>query len=392
MTKKLRSLVTKERSQQVKTPWFLAAKSKQKEENLKRYEVTRNALYQQINNIRFKTSKIWEENKHKSHFEQLEPNHLIIDVKAYDVKVEEIESRSSRLRDKITDETKQKLFCINGLKQECIDKMEVPFCQLFSMNENSQYSVTNIPIKKMSESYEKQLLCIRTLRLNEIIDIQCDKNKASACGYSWSSYYNDIKYKQIALFFPTGTGYLPSSYLNAIQKENIIDRWNTTVDNDPYFIDLDENCPTVFLLYPPFSIRSNTQRRIQIRLLQLVVREVAQKFNKAFGILKEEKLATVRRIENANNKIASIMEELGINESLIKITLKDEENIGVLTSKLEGIAKRENEHDNPRFGGKEMNDEQHDGVIKKSDNDSYQRALMDMMNGTLVVKLVSRFN
>ena len=131
MTKKLKLLDTMKGSQNIKTPWFLAAKSKQKEENMKKYEVSRNTLYQQINNIRSKTSKIWEENKHKTHSEQLEPNDIIIDVEVYDGKVREIESRSNHLRDKITDQTKKNLCRVNWLKKECIDKMEVPFCQLF---------------------------------------------------------------------------------------------------------------------------------------------------------------------------------------------------------------------------------------------------------------------
>ena len=392
MTKKLKLLDTKKRSQNIKTPWFVAAKSKLKEENMKRYEVTRNKLCQQINNIRLKTSKIWEENQHKTHSEHLEPNDIIIDVEAYDGKLKEIESRSTHLQDKITDKAKKDLCRVNWLKKECVDKMEVPFCQLFGINENSQYSVTNIPIKKMSKSYEKQLLYIRTLRLNEIIDMQRDKNKSSACGCSWSSYYNDRNYKKIALFSPTGTSYLPPSYLNAIQKENILDRWNTVVENESYFVDIDENCPVIFLLYPPFSMRSNNQRRFQIKLLQLLVREVALKFNQTFEILKEEKLATVRRIKNANKKVASIMEELGLNEQLMKTVVKDEENIGVLITKLEDITNRENNKNSPILEKRQIHKKQSDCVLNKNHTDSYQRALMDMMNGTLVVKLVSKLN
>ena len=141
------------------------------------------------------------------------------------------------------------------------------------------------------------------------------------------------------------------------------------------------------LLYRPISLKSAVQKRRQIFLLQHLIRETMLAFNVRFGdmfALKEEEM---ERIKGKNARIAEILEELSTSEDFFQpdwrdselpervITVRDEEmpiERYVSEAEKERLAREEEE----RLAREAAN---------QGDNLG-ERALNDMMNGTLEVQ------
>ena len=81
--------------------------------------------------------------------------------------------------------------------------------------------------------------------------------------------------------------------------------------------DFDEN--DIFnLLYPPQSVRTQVQKRVQIILMTEVSRIVCAKFNTHFDKLNSEKDDVIGSTESRNARIAVILGELKTTDTLIQ--------------------------------------------------------------------------
>jgi len=66
-------------------------------------------------------------------------------------------------------------------------------------------------------------------------------------------------------------------------------------------------------LYTPFELTTNSRRRIQISLIQVLGANVRHNFNRLFAGCQKEKMETINHIREKIQRIRAILRELGVN-------------------------------------------------------------------------------
>ncbi|KAA0165074.1 hypothetical protein FNF31_02087 [Cafeteria roenbergensis] len=127
-------------------------------------------------------------------------------------------------------------------------------------------------------------------------------------------------------------------------------------------------------------------RRLQIRLLEQLTREVARSFNRRFDALKRAKLDDVERISERNKRTTKILELLGRTEELYEPPrFEDERPEALLEASREEVGFDEWEPPAVVKAREEEARRRAEEAAKHKD-DAPERALDDMMSGTLEEK------
>lgn len=140
------------------------------------------------------------------------------------------------------------------------------------------------------------------------------------------------------------------------------------------------------LLYHPVSVRTPTQKRMQILFLAELARGMRERFNEKFQELQHRKLDEMERIESKNSRIQEIMAELKQEEDVFDPKLTDDEvPERVLEVKPEevGFEKYISAAERKRL---EEEEERKRREAANSKDNAPDRALDEMMGGTLEAK------
>ena len=142
------------------------------------------------------------------------------------------------------------------------------------------------------------------------------------------------------------------------------------------------------LIYAPQTVRTPVQKRTQIILLKEVLRKSKSNFNKHFNVLYHEKEDVVAAVNAKNLRIEEIISELNLlNEPAAYYPTWS--NIEVHESAIlvddSEITSRPYETASMREERLRLEEERRKATANE-DDDGRQRALQDMMNGTLEVK------
>eukprot|EP00595_Chromulina_sp_UTEXLB2642_P002167 CAMPEP_0196768050 /NCGR_PEP_ID=MMETSP1095-20130614/42279_1 /TAXON_ID=96789 ORGANISM="Chromulina nebulosa, Strain UTEXLB2642" /NCGR_SAMPLE_ID=MMETSP1095 /ASSEMBLY_ACC=CAM_ASM_000446 /LENGTH=693 /DNA_ID=CAMNT_0042137087 /DNA_START=2810 /DNA_END=4888 /DNA_ORIENTATION=+ len=145
---------------------------------------------------------------------------------------------------------------------------------------------------------------------------------------------------------------------------------------------------TVFdLLYTPLAIRTQIQKRIQIYLLKEVDREIRKSFNIKFDELKNYKEDVLDSLQTRNLRLNEINKEMAIDEKFITPTLLPDEIEGTCLFVDDSEIKVEKyETDEEKSQRVAIEAEKKRLIDEGNHLGSNERALYDMMNGTLEVK------
>ena len=142
------------------------------------------------------------------------------------------------------------------------------------------------------------------------------------------------------------------------------------------------------LLYSPQTVRTQIQKRNQIIFLKEIIRLIKLNFNKYFDKIYHEKEDVMMNIQSKNTRINEIISELeifdegsGINPKWNDIELVDS-SIRVLDSE---ISSRPYETSAMKIQRLAEEERRRKEALERN-NDGKERALGDMMNGTLEVK------
>jgi hypothetical protein len=142
------------------------------------------------------------------------------------------------------------------------------------------------------------------------------------------------------------------------------------------------------LIYAPQTVRTPVQKRAQIILLKEVLRRVKGNFNKHFDVLYHEKEDVVAAIKAKNGRIVEIISELELSNEA-PIVYAKWNNIEVHDSAIlvddSEVSSRPYETAAMREDRLRLEEERRKATSNE-DDDGRQRALQDMMNGTLEVK------
>lgn len=140
-------------------------------------------------------------------------------------------------------------------------------------------------------------------------------------------------------------------------------------------------------LYEPFELVTNSRRRLQIYLLQSLSAEYRSHFNELFKACQSDKKGIVDQIKEKCARIRSILAELQIDEVVLEPELAEvEEAEAVLKVKDKEIAAEKYISPEERKVMAEAAAKEEERLRGLRENDAGQRALVNMMGGTLKTK------
>jgi len=141
------------------------------------------------------------------------------------------------------------------------------------------------------------------------------------------------------------------------------------------------------LLYEPFELLTNSRRRLQIHLLQSLASEYRSAFNELFKTCMTEKKNVVLEIKEKLAKIRGILAELQVDEEVPDVNLHEMEEEGaVLKVKDAEISVKKWISAAEQKAIDDAEAKEKERVRQLKENDAGQRALMQMMGGTLKTK------
>lgn len=141
------------------------------------------------------------------------------------------------------------------------------------------------------------------------------------------------------------------------------------------------------LIYAPETVRSIVQKRNQILFLKEVIHKIKERFNQVFNQLQREKDDAMQFISARNERIEAILEELHQNEKVWKPSITDVERRGsAIEVTPEEMSTQPYESAEARLA--RIREAEEKALRQQSDEQQLERerALVDMMHGTLEVK------
>lgn len=141
------------------------------------------------------------------------------------------------------------------------------------------------------------------------------------------------------------------------------------------------------MLYRPLALRTSAQKRAQILFLEQLIREIKSSFNKRFEdtfAIKEEKIDEIR---TKNVRISEILKELKVEEEFFKPSWNEKEfpeKVITVEDSEVPVEKYISEMDRKRL--KEEEEERVRLAAQNVGDNAPERALMEMMGGTLEVE------
>eukprot|EP00929_Paragymnodinium_shiwhaense_P022591 TRINITY_DN14393_c0_g1_i1.p1 TRINITY_DN14393_c0_g1~~TRINITY_DN14393_c0_g1_i1.p1 ORF type:complete len:1735 (-),score=585.53 TRINITY_DN14393_c0_g1_i1:78-5282(-) len=140
-------------------------------------------------------------------------------------------------------------------------------------------------------------------------------------------------------------------------------------------------------LYNPFELVTNTRRRFQIHLLQSLAADYRSSFNKLFSECQAVKKDTMATIQEKVKRMRAILAELQIKEEVPEPNVPDlEDPNSVLNVKDSEIKAEKFISEAEKKVMAEAAAKEAERLRQKQENDAGQRALMQMMGGTLKTK------
>lgn len=140
-------------------------------------------------------------------------------------------------------------------------------------------------------------------------------------------------------------------------------------------------------LYEPFELVTNSRRRLQIHLLQSLSADYRMHFNELFKACQGDKKNIIDGIKEKCSRIHQILGELQIEEEVPEPTLQEvEDSDSVLKVQDHEIAVEKWISPEERKAREEAAAKEEERLRQLRENDAGQRALVQMMGGTLKTK------
>jgi len=375
------------------TTWLQTIKIKQGEDKKMESKDLRDVIRSKIGNVSQKIQAMIQANDERDEREQLDQKEFFIDVIGKQNYQKEINKEAEEMKNKIRSKNEENDMVSARLRQMHWDTMETHACDIRTVlpHQNSTVSVSNFPLRKIPKKEERELQIIKRLRRCEINEIQRNRNKASRRGLCWSSFLDETPSETPEGSFLVDPTICKSTQLSdsraalSDKKENDVFTFTDNDDVFDSFVEVSDDLPTHMMLYPPLYIRTDGQRRMQIILLKEHAREVAKDFNNRFQAALLEKENTLGLIEGINERIQEILVELNCNDEIFSPSLHDTEiPDSILHVKETEIESAKCESAAERLEREKLEEEQ--ASKQAQSDDAPERALMEMMNGTLEVK------
>ena len=365
-----------------------------------------NDLKEKVQDITNKLNVLLEANEAADELEQLDRLEFVVDLQG---------KEQTEVANKIAAESVAADYHRRNMKNEliaarirgtCWDSMESSGRRLLPVSDDyADLFVSPFPIQKYSEEEETRLKRVQRLRAIEIRGlkdhpkgmVQLLPNGSFRC--SWQAPVHSLN-EDICWISNEGDRWPVADVLGRLEEKasaaekakKLGDIEDDDLAKESESLELEKkevDYKDIFtLLYPPSAIRTEVQKRTQIVLLKEVVRLIKKKFNDRWKKLNSEKEDVIGSIESRNVRINEILAELRTTDELFKPKWANEELEGsALLVDDEEIAARPFETEVMRQARLKEEEERRRREAEKNDNDEKTRALDEMMNGTLDVKV-----
>jgi WD40 repeat protein len=348
------------------------------------------ALVLEVENLRKKLRILVDANAHCPELEQMERYEFCVDIEERDRIAQLTRERCNALRAQINQENLARQLLRDRLIKEFWDPMKSKGCQVNSLMSN--LSVSNYPertivdqeksiVNKLRNMRNVELMERNMLRSNEcppglrediILDAAEFTTGEESYILNWWPKDGKVKAKEAAKTEGQGEGEEETKE-ESKKKKDVASTRPEPKDQK--------------LLYEPFQLLTNARRRLQIHLLQSLANEYRNAFNDLFKKAAVEKKNVVSEICEKLGKIRGILGELQVEEHVPEVKLHEMEEEGsVLKVKDWEISVEKWISEDEKKLIAEAEAKEAERLRQLRENDAGQRALMQMMGGTLKTK------
>ncbi|CAK0892589.1 unnamed protein product [Prorocentrum cordatum] len=269
--------------------------------------------------------------------------------------------RCDTLRAQIERENLARQLVRHRLIKEFWDPMAVKGCKICSLMPESTLSVSNYPVRKETQEEQGIIQKLKVMRRVEQLESQTLRGNHCPRGLQ-------------------GDALLVADSFSSRQEQYIVNWWPSKTEGDG-------NQENAKLLYEPFELLTNSRRRLQVFLLQALACDFRLAFNKLFEAAQGDKRATMDQIKEKTARIRAILSELQVDELVEEPRLQDCEDADSVLHVKDGeisVAKWISEEERQRLAEAAAKEEERQRQLRE--NDAGQRALAQMMGGTLKTK------
>mmetsp|Transcript_129464 Transcript_129464/g.224872 ORF Transcript_129464/g.224872 Transcript_129464/m.224872 type:complete len:1745 (+) Transcript_129464:81-5315(+) len=343
----------------------------------------RKALVLEVQGLQKKLRILADANNHCPELEKLERHEFCVDHEERDAIAAKTKSRCDALRAQIEKENLVRQLIRDRLIKEFWDPMRTKGCQINSLMSN--FSVSNYPERIVSDEESgttKKLRCMREVELMELQMLRDDK--------CHEKLREDVILK--AEQFTTGSEAYIVNWWQRDAKPQKKEGDGEKAEKEKEEAKIDSAADKAInadqrLLYEPFELLTNTRRRLQIHLLQSLAAEYRAAFNELFEACQGKKKEA---IETIREKIVMIKRILGELQLMEEIEEPQSHPAEVADAVLEvadseiSVEKWISEEEKKAMAEAAAREEER--LRQLRENDAGQRALMQMMGGTLKTK------
>lgn len=387
-----------------------------------------------VDNISGRLQTLLKRNEEAGELEKMDLHEFVVDVKQQKAIEEANSKKVAKLREEYENKNARNELIAARLREACWDTMETHSVSLSTIHEEDNLKfVSSFPVEKVSPGESVEIERIKRLRSIEILTQRSssgkdnggksDRTPTGNWRFSWGGNLHSSPV-MISWLMNDGARWARENVVEMIQeadkaaasaaeakdkgsdskqddkkkkKDGKQDSPETaSTDHDEGSAgelggdgDQDVDLKNIFnLLYAPQTVRTPVQKRSQIILLKEVLRRVKGNFNKHFQALYHEKEDVVSSITAKTTRINEIIDELELAEESSPPTPQwsniEEPDSAVKIEDSE-ISSRPYESEAMREERLRLEEERRRAAASE-DDDARQRALLDMMNGTLEVK------
>ena len=359
----------------------------------------RDTYRKRVHALKSRLEGLLEHNERVIPLERLNRDEFVIDVEGKRLLEEESVSKANDLAEKIKSERTKHDIIASRIKKESWDRMIVKAQKLFALQ--SGVCVRNFPIEgnRAEDRMIRKVVNLRKLELRETRRLGFD---------GWDSRADEVPYN--ADWILNAGANLPEIDAASNEKPKLrVKRRSSSImmsaapttpggaiDDGADHEDGEEgnqhkNEELVDLIYHPLELRTSAQKQHQVYIMKAIVRKMKQKFNAEFDSAFSKKETEVEKIESKNERMKEILCELHSNEVPFTPTWDPSE----LPSKLIQVA--DDEVSCEKYLSKEerqrLRKEEEERLAREaaqSGDNMEERALFDMMNGSLEVQKAAK--
>jgi len=342
----------------------------------------RKALLLEVDTLRKKLRSLVDQNNNCPDLEKIDRAEFCIDYEEKDIIAAKTKERCDALRAQLERENHARQLTRDRLIKEFWDPMRTKGCLISSLMSN--LCVSNYPERIISPEETSTIKKLRIMRQIEQLE-----EKATKDGSVPKELQQDITLRSEP--FTTGQEkYIVNWWAKHGQQGGAAGEGGEEAPESPKAKKKENAEPDPVdqaYLYEPFELLTNSRRRLQVYLLQSLAAEYRAQFNTLFEECQGTKQDVKGQIKEKLARIRAILGELQIVEVVPEPQQNELEEVGAVLKVRDEEIKAEkfvSEEEKQRLAVIQAKEDERLRALKE--NDAGQRALMQMMGGTLKTK------